>query len=67
MWHLQFNTSKISCILAQYLSIYQLLDNICQMRKLLEDQLKIYLHKDLRYFDANISDFALSKFFELCN
>lgn len=37
------------------------------MRKLLEDQLKIYLHKDLRYFDANISDFALNKFFELCN
>lgn len=33
------------------------------MRKLLEDQFKVYLHIDLRCFDANISDLAITKFF----
>lgn len=32
------------------------------MRQLL-DQFKIYLHKDLKYFDAAISDLALRKVF----
>lgn len=33
------------------------------MRKVLEDQFKVYLHIDLIYFDANISDLVLGKFF----